>query len=120
MPAWIKSIWKLMAGQRLRYGSAIAALIVASCFLYLAPLVPQVVIDGVLLSDGEPSAMVKWAVEMLGGAERIAANLWWPALILAGLDASGRTEIADVYHVDRGYERVGDKLRGLGAAIERV
>jgi UDP-N-acetylglucosamine 1-carboxyvinyltransferase len=43
------------------------------------------------------------------------------ALILAGLAASsGRTEITDVYHVDRGYERLDEKLRSLGAKIDRV
>jgi UDP-N-acetylglucosamine 1-carboxyvinyltransferase len=43
------------------------------------------------------------------------------ALILAGLAASsGRTEVTDVYHVDRGYERLDEKLRSLGAKIERV
>ncbi len=42
------------------------------------------------------------------------------AFILAGLVARGRTEITDVYHVDRGYERIDEKLRGLGAEIERV
>jgi ATP-binding cassette subfamily B protein len=102
----------MMAGQRLRYGSAIAALIVASCFLYLAPIVPQVVIDGVLLSDGEPSAMVTWAVDLLGGAEHIAAHLWLPALILAGL-----TAIAGVFTYlrarwsARASERIARKVR---------
>ena len=85
MPAWIGSIWKLMAGERLRYTSAIGALIVASCFLYLAPLVPQVVIDGVLVPETRPSAMVGRTVDLLGGAEFIAANLWFPALLLVGL-----------------------------------
>ena len=43
------------------------------------------------------------------------------ALILAGLAAaSGRTEVVDIYHVDRGYERLDEKLRSLGAKIERV
>jgi UDP-N-acetylglucosamine 1-carboxyvinyltransferase len=42
------------------------------------------------------------------------------ALILAGLAASGTTEIADVYHVDRGYDNVVSKLRALGAIIARV
>jgi len=41
-------------------------------------------------------------------------------LVLAGLAASGRTEISDIYHVDRGYERIDEKLRGLGAAVERA
>ncbi|MFU8820955.1 MAG: hypothetical protein ACNA8G_05295 [Gammaproteobacteria bacterium] len=42
-----KLFWMLLAGQRARYAAAILALVVASCFLYLAPLVPQIVIDGV-------------------------------------------------------------------------
>ncbi len=43
------------------------------------------------------------------------------ALILAGLAAStGRTEVVDIYHVDRGYERLDEKLRSLGANIQRV
>ena len=86
-PAWIGSIWKLMAGERLRYGSAIGAMVVASSFLYLSPFVAQVVFDGVLVvgPDQEPSPLVTGAVELLGGAEYIAANLWWPALLLIGL-----------------------------------
>jgi UDP-N-acetylglucosamine 1-carboxyvinyltransferase len=42
------------------------------------------------------------------------------ALILAGLCAEGTTEIADVYHLDRGYEQFDAKLRALGARIERI
>ena len=41
------------------------------------------------------------------------------ALTLAGLAAEGTTEISDVYHIDRGYERFDDKLRSLGADIWR-
>ena len=41
-------------------------------------------------------------------------------LVLAGLAAEGTTEILRVYHLDRGYERLEDKLRALGADIERV
>jgi UDP-N-acetylglucosamine 1-carboxyvinyltransferase len=40
-------------------------------------------------------------------------------LVLAGLAAEGTTEILRVYHLDRGYERMEEKLRGLGAAITR-
>src|SRR3990167_4518770 len=39
------------------------------------------------------------------------------ALLLAGLTASGQTRLNDVYHVDRGYERLDQKLRELGAKI---
>lgn len=42
------------------------------------------------------------------------------ALILAGLAAEGTTEITDMHHVDRGYEAIDDRLRSLGADIERV
>ena len=41
-------------------------------------------------------------------------------LILAGLAAEGDTQVNRVYHLDRGYERVVGKLRGVGAKIERV
>lgn len=42
------------------------------------------------------------------------------AVILAGLAARGQTEVLDIHHVDRGYERIDEKLRSLGADIERV
>jgi UDP-N-acetylglucosamine 1-carboxyvinyltransferase len=41
-------------------------------------------------------------------------------LVLAGLVASGETLIERVYHIDRGYERIVDKLKAVGAEIERV
>jgi len=42
------------------------------------------------------------------------------ALVLAGLVADGVTEVHRVYHIDRGYMRIDEKLRNLGADIERV
>jgi len=42
------------------------------------------------------------------------------ALVLAGLVADGATEIHRVYHIDRGYERIEEKLGALGAGIRRV
>jgi UDP-N-acetylglucosamine 1-carboxyvinyltransferase len=42
------------------------------------------------------------------------------ALVLAGLVAKGKTEVKRVYHIDRGYERIEEKLRSLGARIERM
>ncbi|TEB04237.1 UDP-N-acetylglucosamine 1-carboxyvinyltransferase 1 [Pelotomaculum schinkii] len=41
------------------------------------------------------------------------------ALVLAGLAAEGRTEIGNIFHIDRGYDRLEEKLRGLGADIQR-
>lgn len=42
------------------------------------------------------------------------------AVILAGLAAKGKTEISNIHHIDRGYERIDEKLRALGASIERI
>lgn len=56
----------------------------------------------------------------LAGAPVMASDLRASAgLILAGLAAEGVTEVLRVYHLDRGYERIEEKLRGLGAKIER-
>jgi UDP-N-acetylglucosamine 1-carboxyvinyltransferase len=41
-------------------------------------------------------------------------------LILAGLAAENTTEVSRIYHLDRGYERIEEKLQGLGADIKRV
>jgi ATP-binding cassette subfamily B protein len=98
MVRWIRTFWELLDGERRRYGLAIAALVVASCFLYLAPLVPQVVIDGVLRPAGaEDSAVVAWGLAALGGRELVAANLWWPALAVLLL-----TAVAGVFTYLRG------------------
>ncbi len=56
----------------------------------------------------------------LAGAPVMASDLRASAgLVLAGLAADGTTEILRVYHLDRGYERMEEKLRGLGAKITR-
>jgi UDP-N-acetylglucosamine 1-carboxyvinyltransferase len=66
------------------------------------------------------SATVK-GVKKLCGAPVMATDLRASAsLILAGLAAENTTEIARIYHLDRGYERIEEKLAALGAAIERV
>ena len=60
-------------------------------------------------------------VPVYRGAPLMATDLRASAsLVLAGLAAQGTTEVARVYHLDRGYERMESKLRGLGARIERV
>jgi UDP-N-acetylglucosamine 1-carboxyvinyltransferase len=60
-------------------------------------------------------------VARLTGAPVMASDLRASAgLVLAGLAADGETEIARVYHLDRGYERIEEKLRQVGAAIRRV
>ncbi|CAM3129976.1 UDP-N-acetylglucosamine 1-carboxyvinyltransferase [Paracoccus aminovorans] len=60
-------------------------------------------------------------VEKLRGAPVMATDLRASvSLILAGLAAEGETIVSRVYHLDRGYEKVVRKLRGVGADIERV
>lgn len=60
-------------------------------------------------------------VERLSGAPVMASDLRASAaLLLAGLHAEGTTEISRVYHIDRGYESIDDKLNSIGAQIERV
>ncbi|MCZ4354545.1 UDP-N-acetylglucosamine 1-carboxyvinyltransferase [Roseovarius aestuarii] len=60
-------------------------------------------------------------VERLKGAPVMATDLRASvSLILAGLAAEGETIVNRVYHLDRGYERVEEKLRNVGAKIERV
>ncbi|HEX5008989.1 MAG TPA: UDP-N-acetylglucosamine 1-carboxyvinyltransferase [Planctomycetota bacterium] len=66
-----------------------------------------------------PQAIVK-GVPRLSGATVMASDLRASAaLVLAGLVASGQTEIRRVYHIDRGYERIDDRLRALGGAVRR-
>mgnify|MGYP003345126152 CR=1 FL=1 len=67
------------------------------------------------------TALVR-GVERLSGAPVMASDLRASAaLVIAGLTASrGETVISRVYHIDRGYERIEERLAGLGADIERV
>ena len=60
-------------------------------------------------------------VDSLSGAPVMASDLRASAaLVLAGLQADGVTEVNRVYHIDRGYESIDDKLNQLGARLERV
>ena len=60
-------------------------------------------------------------VERLRGAPVMATDLRASvSLILAGLAAEGETVVSRVYHLDRGYERVEEKLDACGARIERI
>jgi len=60
-------------------------------------------------------------VDSLSGAPVMASDLRASAaLVLAGLQADGVTEVNRVYHIDRGYEMIDEKLNALGAEIERV
>jgi len=67
-----------------------------------------------------PTAVIK-GVDRLFGAPVMASDLRASAaLVLAGLKADGITDVSRVYHIDRGYEHLDEKLSELGAHIERV
>lgn len=75
---------------------------------------------GAEISIEGPSAIVKGG-RPLSGAPVMASDLRASAaLVIAGMVAGGSTQVKRIYHLDRGYERIDDKLRGLGARIERV
>ena len=69
--------------------------------------------------DGREATVTGGA--QLSGATVMATDLRASAsLVIAGLVASGETLVDRIYHLDRGYDRMEDKLRGLGADIERL
>ncbi|MBF0406516.1 MAG: UDP-N-acetylglucosamine 1-carboxyvinyltransferase [Candidatus Riflebacteria bacterium] len=60
-------------------------------------------------------------VDKLIGAPVMATDLRaGAAMVIAGLVAEGTTEVGNVHHIDRGYEKLVDRLRGLGAVIHRL
>lgn len=66
------------------------------------------------------SALVR-GVKKLTGAKVMATDLRASiALVLAGLVADGETEVSRIYHLDRGYERLEEKFRAVGADVRRV
>jgi UDP-N-acetylglucosamine 1-carboxyvinyltransferase len=69
----------------------------------------------------EGNTAICTGVERLAAAPVMATDLRASAgLVLAGLAAEGETLVDRIYHVDRGYERIEEKLRQLGADIRRV
>lgn len=78
----------------------------------LARLGADIMIEG-------PSAVIKGRTP-LSGAPVMASDLRASAaLLIAGLIAKGETRIKRIYHLDRGYEKIDDKLRRLGARVQR-
>lgn len=96
--------------------SVITERIFESRFMHVAELMrlgADVAIEG-------PNAIVKGG-RPLSGAPVMASDLRASAaLVIAGLAAQGTTQVHRIYHLDRGYERMEDKLRKLGARIERA
>jgi UDP-N-acetylglucosamine 1-carboxyvinyltransferase len=75
---------------------------------------------GADITVGEGKAVIK-GVAQLSAAPVMASDLRASAaLVLAALTAKGSTEILRLYHIDRGYEHIDEKLLALGANVERV
>ena len=75
---------------------------------------------GALIRREGPSAIIE-GTDHLTGAPVMASDLRASAgLVVAGLMARGQTDVRRVYHIDRGYERIEQKLQLLGADIERI
>jgi UDP-N-acetylglucosamine 1-carboxyvinyltransferase len=85
-------------------------------FIHIAELVRM----GANIRKEGPSAIVI-GVRSLSGCPVMASDLRASAsLVLAGLVADGTTEVRRIYHLDRGYERIEERLVQLGAKITRV
>ena len=66
------------------------------------------------------TALISGPTPLIGASVRALDIRAGAALVLAGLAAQGRTEVSDIYHLDRGYEGLDQKLRSLGAVIQRA
>jgi len=96
--------------------SVITETIFENRFMHVSELMRM----GADISVGGNTAVVK-GVPKLRGAPVMATDLRASAsLILAGLAAEGVTELSRVYHIDRGYQKIEEKLSSLGADIKRV
>jgi UDP-N-acetylglucosamine 1-carboxyvinyltransferase len=96
--------------------SAITEKIFPDRFMHVAELLRM----GADIRKEGPTAIVT-GVKTLVGAPVMASDLRASAaLVIAGLVAKGQTTIQRVYHIDRGYEEIENKLRPLGADISRV
>lgn len=82
--------------------------------------VPELARLGAKIQVDGHTAIVK-GVEQLNGAAVMATDLRASmSLVLAALAANGNTRVDRIYHIDRGYENLVEKLRGIGADIQRI
>lgn len=97
-----------------------ASMITESIFENRFMHVPELARMGANINVHGASAMVR-GVPQLTGAPVMATDLRASvSLVLAGLAATGETLVNRVYHLDRGYERLEEKLSACGADIQRV
>ncbi|SVC08897.1 uncharacterized protein METZ01_LOCUS261751, partial [marine metagenome] len=82
--------------------------------------VPELNRFGANIKVDQNTAFVR-GVDHLVGAPVMSTDIRASAsLIIAGLVAKGKTEVSRIYHIDRGYEKIEDKFRSLGAVIHRI
>ncbi len=108
---------QIMAAMTLAKGrSTMAETIFENRFMH----VPELVRMGAQISIDGHTAIIE-GVEQLNGAEVMATDLRASvSLVLAALTVEGESRINRVYHIDRGYERIEEKFRRLGADVTRV
>ncbi|OFX12850.1 MAG: UDP-N-acetylglucosamine 1-carboxyvinyltransferase [Alphaproteobacteria bacterium RIFOXYD12_FULL_60_8] len=83
--------------------------------------VPELMRMGAKINVHHASSAIVRGVKRLSGAEVMATDLRASvSLVLAGLAAEGQTIVNRIYHLDRGYERLVEKLSACGAQIERL
>lgn len=85
-------------------------------FMHVAELIrmgADITVDG-------NKAVIKGVPELSGAKVMVSDLRAGASLVLASLVAKGRTDISRVYHLDRGYERIEEKLSALGAKIKRI
>ena len=75
---------------------------------------------GATINTSDRSANIEGPAKLVGCDVRATDLRAGAAMILAGLVADGETRIGDLHHIDRGYEDIVEKLKNLGADIERV
>ena len=75
---------------------------------------------GATITTSDRSANIEGPAKLVGCDVRATDLRAGAAMILAGLVAEGETRIGDLHHIDRGYEDIVEKLKNMGADIERV
>ena len=88
-----------------------------SCFGL--PILAERPAANIIMAD--PHRVVVYGPTKLYGKKLVSPDLRAGiALIVAGLIAEGKTEIDNIYQIDRGYEKIDERLRKIGADIKRV
>jgi UDP-N-acetylglucosamine 1-carboxyvinyltransferase len=82
--------------------------------------VPELTRMGANINVHRASALVRGVPRLLGAPVMATDLRASSSLVLAGLAAEGETVVNRVYHLDRGYERIEEKLSACGARIERL